>query len=59
MFTLRVIVIRMSKIAHFFVFSGNDSKTFVTLGAKYLSASERSNKILSENAMDCCHLIYR
>ena len=36
-FTRRVIVIRMSKMAPFFVFSADDGKKSVTVWAKYLS----------------------
>ena len=52
MFTLEVMVIKMSKMAHFFVFSADGSKKPVTVWAKYLSAPERSYLVLSENAMD-------
>ena len=41
-FTPRVIVIKMSKMAHFSVFSADDSKKLVRVWAKYLSAPERS-----------------
>ena len=36
-----VIVIKMSKMTDFFIFSGDDSKKPVTNWVKYLSASER------------------
>ena len=42
----------MSKMAHFFVFSADNSKISVTVWAKYVSASERSYLALLENAMD-------
>ena len=50
---IEVMVIKMSKIAHFFVFSAYDSEKPVTICVVYLSASERSYLALSENAMDC------
>ena len=52
-FTPQVMVIKMSKIAHFFVFSADASKKSVTVWTKYLRTSERSYLALSENAMDC------
>ena len=39
------------------VFSTDDRKVSVTVWAKYLSASERSYLVLSENAMDCWTLM--
>ena len=45
-------VIRMSKVAHFFLLSAEDSKKPVTIWVKHLSASERSYLALLENAMD-------
>ena len=42
MFTLKVRVIKMSKMSRFFVFSAKYSKKSVPVWAKYLSASERS-----------------
>ena len=48
MFTPRVIVIKMSKIAHFFA---DGSKKLVKNQAKYLSTTERSSWVLSENNM--------
>ena len=41
MFTPQVMVIKMSKVAHFFVFSTDTSKKSVIVWAKYLRASER------------------
>ena len=38
MFTFRVIVIKMSKMAEFFLFSADESKKSVTVWIKYLSA---------------------
>ena len=43
----------MSKVAHFFVFSGDARKNSATVLTKYLRASERSYLALQENAMDC------
>ena len=57
-FTPQVMVIKMSKIAHFFVFSADASKKSVTVWTKYLRTSERSYLALSENAMDCLVLGY-
>ena len=42
-----------------FVFSAHDSKKLVTVCAKYLNASERSYRVLSENAMVKRLWIYR
>ena len=58
MFTPQVMVIKMSKVAHFFVFSADASKKSVTVWAKHLRASERPYLALSENAMDCLVLSY-
>ena len=44
---------KMSQVAHFFVFSADDSKKPVTVWAKYLSASERSHLAFLANAMNC------
>ena len=49
MFTPRVVVIKMSQIAHFMYFLL--SKKTVPIWARYLSASERSYLDLSENTM--------
>ena len=52
MFTPRVMAIKMSKwVIIFFVFFADDNKTLVTAGTKYLSASGRSYRVLSENGM--------
>ena len=53
MFTPWVMVIKMSKVAHFFVFSADARKNSVTVLTKYLRASERSYLAPQENAMDC------
>ena len=42
MFSFGVIVIKISQMVHFFVFSADGSKTLVTVWAKYLRAPERS-----------------
>ena len=47
-----VMVIKMSKMTHFFVFSINGTKKPVTVWTKYLCASERSHLVLLENVMD-------
>ena len=52
MFTPRVMVTKMLKMSHLFVFSTAGSKKSVTVWAKSLSTSERSYLPLSENAMD-------
>ena len=52
MFTTRVMVIKMSELAHFFVVFADDSKKAALVWEKYLSASERSYLALLENAMD-------
>ena len=57
MFTPSVMVIKMSKRAHFFVFSANNSKKPVIVWPKYLSASKRSHLALLEN-MDYWVLSY-
>ena len=52
MFTSRVMVIKMSvKNSSFSVFSVYDSKKLVKNWAKYLRATERSYRVLSENGM--------
>ena len=58
MFTPRITVIKMSKAAHFFVSSADDSKKSVKVWGKYLSASERSYLPLLDNAMDFWVLSY-
>ena len=57
-FALRVMVIKMSKMAHFFVFSAGASKKSATVWRKYLCASEKSYLALSEKAMDYWILSY-
>ena len=52
MFTRGVMLTKMSKMAHFFVFSSDDSKKSVTLWTKYLDLSERFCLALLQNAMD-------
>ena len=49
MFILRIMIIKMSKMAQFFVFSANDRKKLVTVCTNYLSALGRSYRVLSEN----------
>ena len=44
-------VIKMSKMAHVFVYSADESKMLVTVWAKYLSISKRSYLVFSENGM--------
>ena len=44
-------VINLSKMGYFFVFSADDSKKLVQVWAKDLSASGRSDIALSENVM--------
>ena len=58
MFAPGVMVIKMSKMAHFFVFSTDASKKSVTVWRKYLLVSERSYLALSENAMEYWILSY-
>ena len=41
----------MSKMAHVFVYSADESKMLVTVWAKYLSISKRSYLVFSENGM--------
>ena len=57
MFTSGIIV-KMTKMAHYFVFSADDSKKSVTVLAKYLSSSERSYLVPSEKVMDYWILSY-
>ena len=57
-FTPRVMVIEMSKMAHFLVYSV-DERESATVWAKYLSLSERSYLALSEKAIDYWVLSYR
>ena len=56
MFTSGVMVIKMSKMARFFVFSADARKKSITFWIKYLRASKRSYLAVSENAMDCSEL---
>ena len=49
MFTLAVMVIKMSKMAQFWYFLLMATKNLVTVRANYLSASERSYRVLSKN----------
>ena len=42
MSTTRVMVIKISEMTHFFVFSADESKKSVTVWVEYLIASERS-----------------
>ena len=56
MFTLRVMIIKMSKIV--FVFSADDSKKLVTVWVKYIDASEISYLGLLENHLDSWVLSY-
>ena len=51
-FTPRVMVIKMSKMAHFMYFLLNTAKTSVPVWARYLNASESSYLALLENTMD-------
>ena len=50
MLTPRVMVMKMSKMAHFFVFSANASKKSGTVKTNYLRPTERSCLALSQNA---------
>ena len=58
MFTLGDMMIKMPKMAHFFVFSADGSKKSVTNCSKYSSASGRFCLNLSENAIDYWILSY-
>ena len=51
MLTPRVTVIKTSQIAHFFLFSADESKTLVRVQAKSLSAPQRYYWDFSENEM--------
>ena len=42
-------VIKILKMAYFFVFSADESKKLVKVWAKYLNVPERSSWVLSEN----------
>ena len=48
MSTPKITVIVMSKMADFFLFSADDTETFVTVCTKYLSAPDRFYLVLSE-----------
>lgn len=52
MFTPRVMIIKMSEMAHFMHFLLNTAKKSVPVWARYFSASERSYLGLLENTMD-------
>ena len=54
-----VVIIKMSKMAHFFVFSADDNKKSVIVWEKHLSASERSCLALSGNSVDYWILSYQ
>ena len=54
-----VVIIKMSKMAHFFVFSADDNKNSVIVWEKHLSASERSCLALSGNGVDYWILSYQ
>ena len=51
MLTPRVTNIKMSQMAHCFVFSANGSKKIVRIRTKYLSAPKRTYCVLSENGI--------
>ena len=57
MIALRVMVIKMSKMAHFLYFLLMSAENQL-VWRRYLRASERSYLALSENAMDCWILSY-
>ena len=52
LFTPKVTVIKMSKMAHFILSFADDSKQLVKVWTKYSSVSERPYLALSKNAMD-------
>ena len=58
MFALGIMVIKMSKMAHFLYFLLITAKKSVSVWAKYLNKSERSHLALSKNAMDYWVLSY-
>ena len=58
MFAPGIMVIKMSKMAHFLYFLPITIKKSVSVWAKYLNKSERSHLALSENAMDYWVLSY-
>ena len=51
MFSSKVMVFKRSENANFFVFSTNNSKTFVKIWAICLSTPARSYRVLAENGM--------
>ena len=51
MFSTRVMVFKMSKMAYFFVFFADNSKKLIRVSARYLSASGGSHSVLAENGM--------
>ena len=60
MFTFKVMVVRMSKMAHLMYFLLNTEKNRPSLGkwVRYLNASQRSNLALLQNTMDYGILSY-
>ena len=50
-FALRIMVINISKIAHFIFFFSDGSPKIVPVWAKYLSTTERACWVFSENGM--------
>ena len=58
MFIPIVMVIKMSKMAHLFVYFANDSEKSVIVWANYLNAFERSYLALLKIAMDYWVLSY-
>ena len=57
-FVVGFMVIKRSKMAHFFVFSADDGKNVIIVGTKHFSASKRPHLVLLENAMVCWVLSY-
>ena len=51
MFTPTVMVNKMSKMAHFFVFSADGSKKLGIVWEKYLNTTKKSYRVFSENGM--------
>ena len=58
LFTPKVMVIRMSKMAHFMYFLLNTEKKTDPVWARYLNAFERSYQSLLQNTVDCGVLTY-
>ena len=58
MFTSKVMVIRMSKMAYLMYFLLNTEKKLDPVWARYLNASERSYLALLQNTMDYGVLSY-